>query len=62
MDFANVKVLFTGNTMNDHLTCTQKMAQKIRNAEYELIEKWKRDSDREVRTNADLKRFLDAEC
>ena len=56
------KVFFTGNTMNDRLTCTRKMAQKIRNAGYELIEKWERDFDREVRTNADLKRFLDTEC
>ena len=55
------KLLSTGNTMNDRLASTRKMAEKISNASYAFIEIWEREFDEDGWTNADLKKIVE-EC
>ena len=51
--------LFTGDSMDTRLDSTRRIAEKIRNANYRLIEMWKCDFDKQVEQDDELRCFIE---
>ena len=51
--------LFTGDTMDTSLDSTHRIAERIRNANYELIKLWESDFDRQVEQQEELSNYIE---